>query len=181
MIKTTYTKIYPFILFFTCILLLNACSSSRKTGRSNTTSIPQKEQAKNNADKKVDGILWFAKQQLGTPYKYGSSDPKKGGLDCSGFLYYVFTHFNISVPRTSNDYMTFGKPVSKQDAAKGDIIIFTGSDATQKTGGHVGLILENKGNDISFIHGSTSKGVIINKLSDAYYNKRFLKIVRVLN
>lgn len=78
MIKTTYTKIYPFILFSTCILLLNACSSSRKTGRSNTTSIPQKEQAKNNADKKVDGILWFAKQQLGTPYKYGSSDPKKG-------------------------------------------------------------------------------------------------------
>ena len=76
--------------------------------------------------------------------------------------------------------MTFGQTINKQNAQKGDVIIFTGSDASQRKGGHVGLVLENKNNEISFIHGSTSKGVVINKLSDSYYAKRFLKIVRVI-
>lgn len=130
----------------------------------------------------VDGLLWFAKQQLGTPYKYASADPKNGGLDCSGFLYYVFQHFKISVPRSSKDYMNFGKTIDKQKAQKGDVIVFTGTDSNTKVGGHVGLILENNGGNITFIHGSSGKanGVTISKLSEGYYTQRFLKVVRVI-
>lgn len=132
--------------------------------------------------KDADDIIWFAKQQLGTPYKYASADPTKGGLDCSGFLYYVFGHYKINVPRSSKDYMNFGKTIDKSEAQKGDIIIFTGTDAKQRIGGHVGIILENKNGNISFIHGSSGKanGVTISNLSEAYYSQRFLKIVRIL-
>lgn len=131
----------------------------------------------------ADGLIWFAKQQLGTPYKYASADPSKGGLDCSGFLYYVFNHFKIKVPRSSKDYMNYGKTISKKDAQRGDVIVFTGTNASQKIGGHVGIILENKDGDISFIHSSSgkSKGVTISSLSEGYYSQRFLKIVRVVN
>lgn len=131
----------------------------------------------------ADGLIWFAKQQLGTPYKYASADPSKGGLDCSGFLYYVFNHFKIKVPRSSKDYMNYGKTISKNDAQRGDVIVFTGTNASQKIGGHVGIILENKDGDISFIHSSSgkSKGVTISSLSEGYYSQRFLKIVRVVN
>ena len=133
-------------------------------------------------NKDVDGILWFAKKQLGTPYKYASANPKNGGLDCSGFLYYVFTHFNIKVPRSSKDYMSYGKSVSKNEAQKGDVIVFTGTDSNTKVGGHVGLVLENDNGNITFIHGSSGKanGVTISKLSEGYYTQRFLKIVRVI-
>lgn len=133
--------------------------------------------------KDADDIIWFAKQQLGTPYKYASANPKNGGLDCSGFLYYVFTHFNIKVPRSSKDYMNYGKAVDKNKAEKGDVIVFTGTDATQRIGGHVGLVLENNDGDLTFIHGSSGKanGVTISKLSEGYYTKRFLKVVRVIN
>ncbi len=131
--------------------------------------------------KDADDIIWFAKQQLGTPYKYASANPKNGGLDCSGFLYYVFTHFNIKVPRSSKDYMSYGTTINKNEAKKGDVIVFTGTDATQRIGGHVGLVLENNDGDLTFIHGSSGKanGVTISKLSEGYYSKRFLKVVRV--
>lgn len=131
----------------------------------------------------IDDIIWFAKQQLGTPYKYASADPKNGGLDCSGFLYYVFTNYKIKVPRSSKDYLNFGETISKNDAQKGDVLVFTGTDATQRTGGHVGMVLENNNGDITFIHGSSGKGkgVTISKLSENYYTLRFLKVVRVIN
>ena len=58
--------------------------------------------------------------------------------------------------------------------------LFTGSDAKHsKLAGHVGIITENKGGDISFIHASTSKGVVLNKLSDSYYAQAIFKIVHI--
>ena len=36
-------------------------------------------------------------------YKYGSADPSNGGMDCSGFVYYVLTQFGLrDVPRDSS-------------------------------------------------------------------------------
>lgn len=160
------------------IALLNACSGSKKTS---STTTNQQEAAPKPSSVNVDGLLWFAKKQIGTPYKYASSDPKNGGLDCSGFLFYVFRHFDIIVPRSSQDYMDFGIPVEKHKAQKGNVILFTGSDERSKTAGHAGIITEVKDGDIYFIHASTSKGVMINKLTDTYYAKRFLKIVDVIN
>ncbi|MEZ5027084.1 MAG: C40 family peptidase [Chitinophagales bacterium] len=136
----------------------------------------------NSSNINIDGLLWFAKKQLGVPYKYAAEDPKQGGLDCSGFLYYVFGHFNIKVPRTSNDYLNFGSIVSKNKIQKGDVLVFTGSNAKSKVGGHVGIVLENNNGSISFIHSASGnkKGVMISNLSENYFKERFLKAVRII-
>ncbi|MDB5227300.1 MAG: hydrolase [Bacteroidota bacterium] len=181
--------IHPIILF-SVVLLFPCCTGAKKTttktkyksvARTETKRETPSPARKGNFD--IDGLLYFAKQQLGTPYKYASADPKNGGLDCSGFVYYVFQHFKVPVPRSSRDYMNYGEQVNEHDAQKGDVIVFTGTDATQKTGGHVGIILDKNRDDITFIHGSSgkAKGVTISKLSDAYYSQRFLKIVRVVD
>lgn len=167
------------ILILIVIALLNACSAAKKT--STTPAIKQEKSSGPSSSVNIDGLLWFAKKQMGTPYKYASSDPKNGGLDCSGFLFYVFRHFDIIVPRSSQDYMNFGIPVEQHKAQKGNVILFTGSDEKSKTAGHAGIITEVKDGTIYFIHASTSKGVMINKLTDTYYAKRFLKIVDVIN
>jgi cell wall-associated NlpC family hydrolase len=50
----------------------------------------------------LDASLALAKQNLG--YTYGSADPKGGGMDCSGFIYYVLKQNGFSdVPRDSSE------------------------------------------------------------------------------
>jgi len=49
----------------------------------------------------IDAGLALTKQNLG--YSYGSADPKNGGMDCSGFIYYVLKQNGFpDVPRDSS-------------------------------------------------------------------------------
>ena len=126
-----------------------------------------------------DSIVNFAETLIGTPYLYASTDPEKG-FDCSGFITYVFNHFKITVPRSSIDFTNVGKEVSLQDSKKGDLILFTGTDSTEKFVGHMGIIIANDNGDVQFIHSSSGRanGVVITPLND-YYKGRFVKVVRV--
>lgn len=128
-----------------------------------------------------DTLLAFARTQLGTNYCYASKEPGRG-FDCSGFVYFVFDHFNILVPRSSRDYMSFGTTVSLDSAKAGDVIVFTGTNAKNRRAGHVGIIISGGSDSATFIHSSSGKkkGVIISDFNESpYYRKRFLKVVRI--
>lgn len=130
----------------------------------------------------ADSLIHFCKKQLGTHYLYASCDPKSG-FDCSGFVYFVFNHFNVKVPRSSVDYYDVGKTIHPDSFKVGDVIVFTGTNSKIRTPGHVGIILSNSGSKLQFIHSSSNKkdsGVKISVYDDSpNYKKRFLKIVRV--
>jgi peptidoglycan DL-endopeptidase CwlO len=50
----------------------------------------------------IRSALALTERNLG--YTYGSSDPNSGGMDCSGFIYYVLTNAGYKdVPRQSSD------------------------------------------------------------------------------
>ncbi|HET6993093.1 MAG TPA: NlpC/P60 family protein, partial [Bacteroidia bacterium] len=55
-----------------------------------------------------DSVVNYAKTFLGTKYKYASCSPKSG-FDCSGFTWFVFNHYGISIPRSAKEYKTLGK------------------------------------------------------------------------
>jgi len=128
-----------------------------------------------------DSLINFSKRQLGKNYSYANCTPKTG-FDYSGFVYYVFNHFKVEVPRSSSEYNSFGTMVSEDSCKTGDIIVFTGTDASKRWPGHVGIILTGKPM-ISFIHSSSDKrkpGVKISNFKDTpNYQKRFIKMVRV--
>ncbi len=130
----------------------------------------------------ADSLISYAKQHQGTKYCYGSCTPKSG-FDCSGFVYYVFGHFNIKVPRASLDYEKQGRKIKLDSARKGDVIVFTGTKPKNRRPGHVGIVISNPGEDLQFIHSSSGKkanGIIITNYSTSpYYKSRFIKIVRV--
>lgn len=130
-----------------------------------------------------DSLVFFSKKYIGTHYKYASINPSKG-FDCSGFVYYVFHHFNIKVPRSSIDYGTIGKAINPDSAKIGDVIVFTGTNSKNRTPGHVGIVISNMGEELQFIHSSSNKkhsGVKISSYKESpYYEKRFLKIVRII-
>jgi len=141
-------------------------------------------EGRNDPKNKVnaDSLVAFAKKQIGTKYCYANCSPN-GGFDCSGFVYYTFEHFKVKVPRSSIDYRNFGKKVDPDSCKIGDVIVFTGTNAKNRRPGHVGIILSNPGEDITFIHSSSSKkcsGVKISSFkNEPYYKLRFIKIVRV--
>lgn len=123
-------------------------------------------------------LVDFGKTLLGVPYRYGSIDPLKG-FDCSGFITYVFNHFNIAVPRSSIDFTNVGKEIDLQTAKEGDLILFTGTVDSIRLVGHMGIITENT-DTLKFIHSTSGKanGVTISPLSK-HYKLRFVKVIRI--
>ena len=100
-----------------------------------------------------DKLIAYAKEYLGINYKYASNNPKKG-FDCSGFVNYVFKHFDIEVPRSSGQFKNIGKTVKPEAFQKGDILVFYGYK-DKKSIGHVGIICEADGMNSKFIHASS--------------------------
>ena len=123
-------------------------------------------------------VVNFATTLIGVTYKYGSTDPQEG-FDCSGFITYVFNHFNIAVPRSSIDFTNIGTEVNEERAAPGDLILFTGTDSTIRTVGHMGIVIENT-DSLRFIHSTSGKkyGVTITAFNPSY-KKRFVKVIRI--
>ena len=76
-----------------------------KKGWPNASLSPDQIEGYQNDPPKVrqilDAGLALTKENLG--YSYGSADPKNGGMDCSGFVYYVLKQNGFSdVPRDSS-------------------------------------------------------------------------------
>ncbi len=124
-------------------------------------------------------VVHFAKTLIGIPYLYASTDPANG-FDCSGFVTYVFNHFNIGVPRSSVDFTNMGKEIEYFYAKPGDLILFTGTDSTIRVVGHMGIIESNENNRLQFIHSTSgkAKGVVITPFEN-YYKSRFVKVIRI--
>jgi cell wall-associated NlpC family hydrolase len=133
----------------------------------------------NTGNVSPSSVVAFAQTLKGVPYKYASTDPKQG-FDCSGFITYVFNHFNIRVPRSSIDFTNVGTEVPVNNARPGDLILFTGTDSTIPVVGHMGIVLNNANSSLEFIHSSSGKahGVTTNPLQ-GYYQTRFVKVIRV--
>ena len=125
-------------------------------------------------------LVDFSKTLLEIPYKYASGNPLTG-FDCSGFITYVFNHFNMEVPRSSVDFTNIGKEVDARNAKEGDLILFTGTIDTIRIVGHMGIVTENV-DTLKFIHSTSGKanGVTVSILND-HYKRRFVKVIRVLS
>lgn len=122
----------------------------------------------------------FAETLIGTPYVWASTDPQVG-FDCSGFITYVFNHFNIAVPRSSIDFTDIGRTVPVEKSKRGDLILFTGTDPLERNIGHMGIVVSNSIADgVQFIHATSGRAmsVTISKLNEQY-TKRFVRVSRI--
>jgi cell wall-associated NlpC family hydrolase len=173
-------------------LLYTSCTSVGTNERKQTDSVvtnkhlikanPQPSFTRIETRKVSPGeLVSFAETLVGTPYKYASTDPRVG-FDCSGFITYVFNHFNIRVPRSSIDFTNVGKKILLTGAKPGDLILFTGTDSTIHIVGHIGIIVSNEDGLVKFIHSTSGRayGVVITPLEE-YYTGRFVKVIRVFD
>lgn len=116
----------------------------------------------------------FALTFEGTPYKFAGNTPEEG-FDCSGFIVYVFNHFNIQLPRTSEGQFSHGTPIEAEDLQPGDLVFFKD---TYKPGiSHTGIYL----GDNQFISAENEKrGVAKAKLfGHPYWEPRYIGAKRL--
>lgn len=93
----------------------------------------------------LEACLALTKRNLG--YDYGSSDPVRGGMDCSGTIYYVLQKAGIKdVPRTASQQYVWARKADNFEAVisrkkdsfeldalrPGDLLFWTGTYSTDR-------------------------------------------------
>lgn len=137
--------------------------------------------------KLIEGAISVARDSPWLTYRFGGSDPKDGGFDCSGAMYFVMRKAQLTPPRTSADQFQWLKENARlieipSDATTlehpalkslqpGDLLFWGGtyapSDGRKVNITHVALFLGHEKRDgravmISATDGRSYRGVRAN-------------------
>lgn len=119
-------------------------------------------------------LIKEARQWLGTKYAYGGHSRK--GTDCSGMVMEVYGKVcDIKLPRSSAEQQRYCKEVKRKDLKAGDLVFFATGKSKSRVS-HVGLYI----GDGEMIHASASRGVIVSRLDEKYYDRNYHSSGRVL-
>lgn len=148
-------------------------SNKKQTTNTSRGEEVDRNNINNTKSSNANAVVSYAKNLIGSKYVSGGSTPS--GFDCSGFTYYVYKNFGVSLNRASSGQASNGKAVEKSNLLEGDLVLF--SQGSKKIG-HVGIYIGNN----QFIHAANArKGVIVTSLSDSYYTKNYVTARRVLD
>lgn len=67
-------------------------------------------------------IMKAAAELVGTPYVFGGETPS--GLDCSGYVLFVYSQFGIALPHSVYQQSKLAVKIKESDAVPGDIVVF---------------------------------------------------------
>ena len=153
------------LLFSIAILFgLGGCASNQDLRTSDNNRWQPSEQPATDSELAAAQQLWRVFERYeGTPYRYGGTSAS--GFDCSGFITTAF-HEAIGrrLPRTTNQMLVVGERVPLDNLRTGDLVFFNLKEKDQHAGIYMG--------DDSFIHSSSSSGVMRSSLNGYYWRGR---------
>ncbi|MCO1397290.1 C40 family peptidase [Burkholderia cenocepacia] len=122
---------------------------------------------------KAGDVVVGALNMIGVRYRWGGKSPDSG-LDCSGFVRYVFQDtLGMSLPRRAEEMSRVGEKVSMSNLKPGDLVFF---NTMRRTFSHVGIYI----GDNKFVHSpSTGSTVRVDDLDSGYWEKRFTGARRI--
>ena len=115
----------------------------------------------------VGDLLMQAMSLIGVAYRFGGTSPETG-LDCSGFIQYIFRKsLRVNLPRTSAEMARMGRMIEPEELVPGDLVFYNTRGFQYS---HVGLYLGGN----KFIHSPrTGKSVEIVNMGSSYWKTRF--------
>jgi cell wall-associated NlpC family hydrolase len=67
-------------------------------------------------------LMKASAELVGTPYVFGGQTP--GGIDCSGYVLFVYSQFGVDLPHSVYQQAKLGTKISADEALPGDLVIF---------------------------------------------------------
>ena len=120
-------------------------------------------------------IADYAKNFLGVKYVWGGMSPK--GFDCSGFVKYVYDHFDIMIDRVSTSQASQGVAVSKSNLEPGDLVFFDTNGGHNRIN-HAGIYIGD-GNFIQASSSNSANKVVISTLNSGFYEDSYMRARRL--
>ncbi|MDG5468869.1 C40 family peptidase [Deltaproteobacteria bacterium IMCC39524] len=156
-------------LLFILFTLVVACTGKQQpTGQESSITTNQKPSP--SPEKAIESpgahALDVARKLLGTPYRYGGTDPR--GFDCSGLVRYAFNQSGVELPRTSREIFRASQRIDPQKIEPGDLVFFAlSANKISRVGIYAG--------QSRFIHSpSSGKGVSYASMANPYWQKRLI-------
>lgn len=161
----------------------NSSSSSslpNSTSQSSSTAAPASSDSESGARSFLSGmagkagdVVVGALNMIGVRYRWGGNTPDSG-LDCSGFVRYVFQDtLGMALPRRAEEMSRVGEKVRMSELKPGDLVFF---NTMRRTFSHVGIYI----GDNKFVHSpSTGSTIRVDDLDSGYWEKRFTGARRV--
>ncbi|NWG39389.1 MAG: C40 family peptidase [Hydrogenophilaceae bacterium] len=113
-------------------------------------------------------IPFYALSLVGTPYRFGGTDPETG-FDCSGFVGHVFREAaGVRLPRSSQEMSRHDLLHEITDLQPGDLVFF---NTLNQAFSHVGVYI----GDSRFVHASSSqtRTVMVSDMTHPYWSRRY--------
>ena len=109
----------------------------------------------------------IALKAVGVPYSWGGAS--MSGFDCSGLVYWAYSHLGVELPHSSYALYDVGRRVARSRMKPGDVLFFSGL-------GHVGLYLGHG----RMVHAPQSgRTVEVVTLGRSHYGERLVGARRV--
>lgn len=147
-----------------CCLLLGI--SNYSFGDNVTGDDPETVKLRPDSNDQIGNVLLQSISLIGVPYKWGGNIPDSG-LDCSGFIRYVFKHsLGVTLPRTAAEMAKLGREIPLDQLEPGDLIFFNTNGGRRIS--HMGMYLGNN----QFIQAPrTGKNIEITGFNQYYHSK----------
>jgi len=116
---------------------------------------------------KTGEVVVGALNMIGVRYSWGGDTPDSG-LDCSGFVRYVFQDtLGMNLPRRAEEMSRVGEKISANDLKPGDLVFF---NTMRRSFSHVGIYI----GDNKFVHSpSTGSTIRVDEMDTGYWEKRY--------
>ena len=138
-------------------------------GHSNSSSSGRRS---SGSQDEAGDLIMNAMSLIGLSYRFGGNSPTQG-LDCSGFMQYIFNRsMGITLPRTSAEMATVGQQVDRANLKPGDMVFFGSGGRVS----HVGMYI---GNDRFIRAPRTGRDIEITSMNGNYWKSRYITARRV--